>query len=49
MENFLKDRAFAAGTHNVEILAPTLLEYLAVRHVLPHHTHACWAGMRLAR
>lgn len=34
--------------HSVEILAPTLLEYLAVRYALPH-AHVYWAGMRLAR
>jgi hypothetical protein len=34
--------------HNVEILAPTFVEYRAVRHALPH-AHACRAGMRLVR
>ena len=34
--------------HNVEILAPTFLEYRAVRHALPR-AHTSWAGMRLAR
>jgi len=33
---------------SVEILAPTFLEYWAVRRTLPH-AHASWAGMRLAR
>lgn len=33
---------------NMEILAPTLLEYWAVQHTLPH-ARASWAGMRLAR
>lgn len=32
----------------VEILAPTFLEYWAVRYTLPH-TRASWAGVRLAR
>ena len=32
----------------MEILAPTFLEYLAVRRTLPH-ARASWAGMRLAR
>lgn len=34
--------------HNVEILAPTFVEYRAVRRALPH-AHASWTGMRLAR
>lgn len=34
--------------HSVEILAPTFLEYLATRCVLPH-AHVRWAGMQLAR
>jgi Phosphorylase superfamily len=34
--------------HSVEILAPTYLEYWAVRHTLPH-AHVSWAGVRLAR
>jgi Phosphorylase superfamily len=33
---------------SVEILAPTFLEYWAVRRTLPH-AHASWAGVRLAR
>lgn len=33
---------------NVEILAPTFLEYWAVRRTFPP-VHAHWAGMRLAR
>lgn len=33
---------------SVEILAPTFLEYWAVRHTLPH-ARASWAGVRLAR
>ncbi len=33
---------------SVEILAPTFLEYWAVRRTLPH-VRACWAGVRLAR
>ena len=33
---------------SVEILAPTFLEYWAVRRTLPH-ARACWAGVRLAR
>ena len=33
---------------SVEILAPTFLEYGAVRCTLPH-AHASWAGVRLAR
>ena len=33
---------------NVEILAPTFFEYLAVRSTLPH-ARVSWAGMRLAR
>jgi hypothetical protein len=32
----------------MEILAPTFLEYWAVRHTLPH-AHTSWTGMRLAR
>ncbi len=32
----------------MEILAPTFLEYWAVRHTLPHAC-ASWAGVRLAR
>ena len=32
----------------MEILAPTFLEYWAVRRTLPH-AHASWAGVRLAR
>lgn len=32
----------------MEILAPTFLEYLAVRRTLPH-ARASWAGVRLAR
>jgi hypothetical protein len=32
----------------MEILASTLLEYWAVRHVLPH-ARASWAGVRLSR
>src|SRR5260370_8584338 len=32
----------------VEILAPTFLEYWAVRRTLPH-ARASWAGVRLAR
>ncbi len=32
----------------MEILAPTFLEYRAVRCTLPH-AHASWAGVRLAR
>ena len=32
----------------MEILAPTFLEYCAVRHTFPH-THTRWAGVRLAR
>lgn len=35
-------------TRNVEILAPTLLEYWAVRHTLPR-IRASWTGVRLAR
>jgi hypothetical protein len=35
-------------TRSVEILAPTFLEYWAVRCTLPH-AHASWAGVRLAR
>ncbi len=35
-------------THSVEILAPTFLEYWAVRRTLPH-ARASWAGVRLAR
>ena len=34
--------------HSVEILAPTFLEYWAVRRTIPH-AHASWAGVRLAR
>ncbi|HEY4383459.1 MAG TPA: hypothetical protein VGN34_03145 [Ktedonobacteraceae bacterium] len=34
--------------HNVEILAPTILEYWCVRCVLPH-VHTSWSGVRLAR
>lgn len=34
--------------HSVEILAPTFLEYWAVRSMLPN-THASWAGVRLTR
>ena len=37
-----------AVMHSVEILAPTFLEYWAVRSTLPH-ARASWAGMRLAR
>jgi hypothetical protein len=33
---------------SMEILAPTFLEYWAVRRTLPH-ARACWAGLRLAR
>ncbi len=33
---------------SVEILAPTFLEYWAVRRTHPH-AHASWTGMRLAR
>ena len=33
---------------SVEILAPTLLEYWAVRRTLPH-AHTSWTGVRLAR
>ena len=33
---------------SVEILAPTFLEYWAVRRTLPH-ARASWAGVRLAR
>jgi len=33
---------------SVEILAPTFLEYWAVRHTLPH-ARTSWAGVRLAR
>ncbi len=36
------------GTQNIEILAPTWLEYRAVRRVLPR-ARASWTGMRLAR
>jgi hypothetical protein len=32
----------------MEILAPTILEYWAVRRIIPH-AHAKWAGVRLAR
>src|SRR5258708_6481824 len=35
-------------THSVEILAPTFLEYWAVRRTLPH-ARASWAGVPLAR
>lgn len=35
-------------TWNIEILAPTLLEYWAVQRTLPH-TRVHWAGVRLAR
>ena len=34
--------------YSVEILAPTFLEYWAVRRTLPH-ARASWAGVRLAR
>src|SRR5437879_11430067 len=34
--------------HSVEILAPTFLEYWAVRYTLPH-ARTSWAGIRLAR
>ena len=34
--------------HSVEILAPTFLEYWAVRRTLPH-ARTSWAGVRLAR
>ena len=44
-----------AGAHHrflvirsVEILAPTFLEYWAVRRTLPH-AHASWTGVRLTR
>lgn len=36
------------GDVEVEILAPTFLEYWAIRHTLPH-AHTSWAGMRLTR
>src|SRR5215469_13404310 len=36
------------GRHSMEILAPTLLEYWAVRRTLPH-VRANWTGMRLTR
>jgi len=36
------------GMRTMEILAPTLLEYWAVRSALPY-AHASWAGVRLAR
>ena len=36
------------ATQSVEILAPTLLEYWAIRSILPH-ARVSWAGVRLAR
>lgn len=53
----MRQRILFAGRHthqtpayaaNVEILAPTLLEYWAVRLALPY-AHPRWAGVRLAR
>ncbi len=50
MEHYLTDNQDASSSqtiHDVEVLAPTLLEYWAVRCMLPH-TYTRRAGVRLA-